>query len=95
MATEPATAAEILDDEPREPVAYAITLAPATVDVKWSGICSESCEHLKRYHFGALRCTAFDEELHPSFEAEPVTEKPRAERCINCLVAEDLFGTRS
>jgi hypothetical protein len=95
MASEPATAAEILDDEPREPVAYAIALAPAAVDVKWSGICSESCEHLRRYANGALRCAAFDEDLLPSFEAEPVTTTPRAERCTNCLVAEDLWGHRS
>jgi hypothetical protein len=96
MVTEPATIAEILDDEPVEPAPCAVRLELAVADPRWTALCSESCPHLRRTDDGDPRCRVWDDEpLHPSFEAEPITDTPRAERCTPCLVAEDTWGPRS
>lgn len=98
MASEPATAAEILDDEPREPAPCAVRLPMAVTD---GTLCSERCEHLKRGSDECPICEAFcNAELHVSFEAEPLRRRgrsplPRVERLAECLIAEDLFGARS
>lgn len=66
-------------------------LAPALTQ---GHLCCEVCPHLWRTFEGDPRCGAFVAALHPSFEAEPITTLPRAERCTDCMVAEDLFRVR-
>lgn len=93
---EPLLPHEILDAEPIDPPVYAMKLAPAVADSEWSAICSESCPHLRRTEDGDPRCVVWDDEpLTPSFEVEPITPTPRAERCVSCFVAEDIWGHRA
>ena len=85
---------EILDEEPEPESAPFATRLPAAVS---DGVlCSEQCPFLRRTFDGDPMCGVFgDEPLHPSFEAETLdSDRPRAERCDHCLVAQDIWEPR-
>jgi hypothetical protein len=69
-----------------------LALKPLALALTEGAICHPACPHLWSTLEGDPRCGAFVAALHPSFEAEPIAVIPRAERCTDCLVAEDLFG---